>query len=122
MPQIELLKIHTHAGVEHGAGAVIDVDDSTANWLIEHGVGQAATCSRATTIPSQRSNPSLSTHLTQGVTPHEPIFLDKDASSSVRVTSTAIRKGSPSSATSPTSRFRSRSKPWSIRNPNPASD
>ena len=39
--QIELLRIHTHAGVEHGAGAVIDVDDSTANWLIEHGVGQA---------------------------------------------------------------------------------
>ena len=43
MPKIELLKIHTHAGVEHGAGAVIDVDDSTANWLIEHGVGQATT-------------------------------------------------------------------------------
>ena len=40
--QIELLKIHTHAGVVHGAGTVIDVDDSTANWLIEHGVGQAA--------------------------------------------------------------------------------
>ena len=43
MPQIELLKIHTHAGVEHGAGAVIDVDGSTANWLIEHAVGQTAT-------------------------------------------------------------------------------
>lgn len=43
MPQIELLKIHTHAGVEHGAGTVIEVDDGTANWLIEHDVGQAAT-------------------------------------------------------------------------------
>ena len=43
MPQIELLKIHTHAGVEHGAGTVIDVDDSTAAWLNEHGVGQAGT-------------------------------------------------------------------------------
>ena len=43
MPQIELLKIHTHAGVEHGAGAVIDVDGRTANWLIENGVGHAAT-------------------------------------------------------------------------------
>lgn len=43
MPQIELLKIHTHAGVDHGAGTVIDVDDSTANWIIEHGVGQVAT-------------------------------------------------------------------------------
>jgi hypothetical protein len=43
MPQIELLKIHTHAGVEHDVGTIIDVDDGTANWLIEHGVGQAAT-------------------------------------------------------------------------------
>ena len=42
MPQIELLKIHTHASVEHGTGTVIDVDDSTSHWLIEHGVGQAA--------------------------------------------------------------------------------
>ena len=41
MPQIELLKIHTHAGVEQGAGSVIDVDELTAHWLIEHGVGQA---------------------------------------------------------------------------------
>ena len=40
MPQIELLKNHSHAGVEHGTGTVIDVDDSTAHWLIEHGVGQ----------------------------------------------------------------------------------
>ena len=43
MPQIELLKIHTHAGVEQGVGTVVDVDDSTAAWLIEHGVGQAGT-------------------------------------------------------------------------------
>lgn len=47
MPQIELLKIHTHAGIEHGAGTVINVDDSTANWFIEHGVGQAATSEEA---------------------------------------------------------------------------
>ena len=41
--QIELLKLHTHAGVEQDAGTVIDVDETTANWLIEHGVGQVAT-------------------------------------------------------------------------------
>ena len=41
MPQIELLKRHTHAGVEQRAGSVIDVDELTAQWLIEHGVGQA---------------------------------------------------------------------------------
>ena len=42
MPQIELLKRHTHAGVELGPSSVIDVDELTAHWLIEHGVGQAA--------------------------------------------------------------------------------
>lgn len=42
MPQIELLKIHTHAGIEQRAGSVIDVDEITAHWLIEHDVGQAA--------------------------------------------------------------------------------
>ena len=42
MPQIELRKIHTHAGVEQGAGSVIDVDELTAQWLVEHSVGQAA--------------------------------------------------------------------------------
>ena len=42
MPQIELFKRHTHAGIEQGAGSVIDVDELTAQWLIEHGVGQAA--------------------------------------------------------------------------------
>lgn len=40
MPQIELIKTHTHAREVHGAGDVIDVDDVTANWLIEHGVGR----------------------------------------------------------------------------------
>ena len=41
MPQIELLKRHTHAGVAQRAGSVIDVDELSAQWLIEHGVGQA---------------------------------------------------------------------------------
>ena len=47
MPQIELLKRHTHAGVEQGAGSVIDVDECTAHWLIEHGVGQAVVSASA---------------------------------------------------------------------------
>lgn len=38
--QIELLKPHTHAGEELGVGCVIEVDDSTAEWLIEYSVGQ----------------------------------------------------------------------------------
>jgi hypothetical protein len=56
--QIELLNTHTHAGVEHGAGAVIDVDDSTANWLIEHGVGQAATSAEPRRSRNNDANPA----------------------------------------------------------------
>lgn len=58
MPQIELLKNHTHAGVEQGAGAVIEVDDSTAHWLIEHGVGQAATSAEPRRSRHNEANPA----------------------------------------------------------------
>ena len=57
MPQIELLKIHTHAGVEQGAGSVIDVDECTAQWLIEHGVGQAAVIAERRRVRSNDANP-----------------------------------------------------------------
>ena len=57
MPQIELLKNHTHAGVEHVAGAAIDVDDSTAQWLIEHGVGQAAMSAEPRRSRHNETNP-----------------------------------------------------------------
>lgn len=39
---VELLKAHTHASQLHCAGSVIAVDEITAHWLIEHGVGRAA--------------------------------------------------------------------------------
>ena len=64
MPQIELLKIHTHAGIEHGVGTAIYVDDSTANWLIEHGVGQAATSAetrRSRHNEANQASPLIST-------------------------------------------------------------
>jgi hypothetical protein len=41
MHQIELLKSHTHANEVHQPGSVIAVDESTARWLIERGVGRA---------------------------------------------------------------------------------
>ena len=56
MPQIELLKIHTHAGVELGAGSVINVDELTAQWLIEHGVGQAAASAELRRVRSNDAN------------------------------------------------------------------
>lgn len=40
--RIELLKTHTHANKVHFEGSVIEVDESTARWLIERGVGKPA--------------------------------------------------------------------------------
>ena len=33
--QLELLQPHTHAGVAHAPGAVIELDDDLARWLID---------------------------------------------------------------------------------------
>lgn len=35
-----LLHAHTHAGRAYAAGAVIEVDATTASWLAAHGVGE----------------------------------------------------------------------------------
>jgi hypothetical protein len=42
MHKIVLLKTHTHANRAYFAGHVIEVDDHTARWLIERGVGRLA--------------------------------------------------------------------------------
>jgi len=42
MYRIKLLKTHTHAGEVYFANSVLEVDEMTANWLIQHGVGKAA--------------------------------------------------------------------------------
>lgn len=57
MPQIELLKCHTHAGVEQRAGSVIDVDELTAQWLVEHSVGQAAAPAEPLRVRPRDANP-----------------------------------------------------------------
>jgi hypothetical protein len=41
MTAIELTKPHTHAGRDYAPGAVLDVDDGAARWLIEIGVAKA---------------------------------------------------------------------------------
>lgn len=47
MHRIELLMTHTHANEVHFAGHVIEVDEITARWLIEKGVGKPAVASTA---------------------------------------------------------------------------
>jgi hypothetical protein len=39
---VKLLKPHTNAGTDYHAGDILDVDEATAQWLIEHGVAEAA--------------------------------------------------------------------------------
>ncbi len=38
MTEIELIKPHTHAGVLHASGDILQLDEATARWLIEQGV------------------------------------------------------------------------------------
>lgn len=39
---VTLLKPHTDAGTDYPPGEMLDVDEATARWLIEHGVAKAA--------------------------------------------------------------------------------
>ncbi|MDH0494248.1 DUF7210 family protein [Comamonas aquatica] len=46
--KVTLAKAHTHAGVDHPAGAELEVDQATATWLQEHAVtAPAATAVKA---------------------------------------------------------------------------
>ena len=38
--RVVLNRPHTHAGQRHDPGAVIDVDATTADWLVSQGVAQ----------------------------------------------------------------------------------
>lgn len=46
---VELLKPHTHAGVDHAPGTVIELDDDLARWLIDLETARPA---RATPNPA----------------------------------------------------------------------
>lgn len=46
---VELLKPHTHAGVDHARGSVIELDDEPARWLIDL---ETARPVRATSTPA----------------------------------------------------------------------
>ncbi|MDP2431460.1 MAG: hypothetical protein Q8O33_05465 [Pseudomonadota bacterium] len=39
---VELLKLHTHAGVAQQPGAVIALDDDLARWLVDTGVARVS--------------------------------------------------------------------------------
>lgn len=39
MVKFKLEKLHTHCGKQYNAGDTIEVDEATAKWMIEQGVG-----------------------------------------------------------------------------------
>ncbi len=38
---VELIQPHTHAGQDYPPGAMLELDEATARWLIERGVAKA---------------------------------------------------------------------------------
>jgi hypothetical protein len=52
MHKIELLVTHTHAQKVYVKGSVITVDEATALWLIERGVGHVAATTLNTPQPA----------------------------------------------------------------------
>lgn len=42
MPSIKLLRTHTHSGVAYFPGAIIEADEASALWIVQHGIGIVA--------------------------------------------------------------------------------
>jgi len=40
--RIELRKAHTHAGVHHAPGDIIELDETSARWLVDLGAAKPA--------------------------------------------------------------------------------
>jgi hypothetical protein len=51
--QIELLKPHTHVGKRLAVGDRLDLNDTSARWLVAQGVAKAATASATPTTDSK---------------------------------------------------------------------
>ena len=55
MTRIELLHTHTHRNAVYPPGSVITVDETTARWLIERGIGKPVAESEGTAPPEAPS-------------------------------------------------------------------
>ena len=66
MPQLVLLKSHTHAGKPGAIGDRIEVDAATAEWLLAHAVAEIAASDQ---IPQKVPTESRTSEYLQ---PHQP--------------------------------------------------
>lgn len=60
MTTIILTKNHTHAGVSYSAGKRLEVDDTTAEWLVAQGIARVKT--PTATDADNTSNKDKTTH------------------------------------------------------------
>ena len=66
MPQLVLLKPHTHAGKPGAIGDRIEVDAATAEWLLAHAVAEIAASDQ---IPQKVPTESRTS---EDLQPHQP--------------------------------------------------
>jgi len=52
--RIELIKTHTHEGAVYQPGAIIELDEWTARWLIDRGIGRVANGAQKQAAPSKK--------------------------------------------------------------------
>lgn len=69
MPQLVLLKPHTHAGKPGAIGDRIEVDASTAEWLMTHAVAVIAAIAEIDRVPQKVPTESRTPEAFQ---PHQP--------------------------------------------------
>ena len=64
MPQLVLLKPHTHAGKPGAIGNRIEVDAATAEWLLAHAVAEIAASDQIPqkVPPESRTSEALQSH------------------------------------------------------------
>jgi len=75
MPDIRLLRPHTHAGLLREAGSVLPVDGTIAAWLVAQGVGEA--------VPSAQAAPWPASPRTRRGTHSAPPIADTDTTGDV---------------------------------------
>ena len=68
MLHIELLHTHTHRKAVYRPGSVIEVDETTARWLIDHGIGKPVAEPESTASPGTAS-PEMTTPATTDLKP-----------------------------------------------------
>lgn len=72
MPQLVLLKPHTHAGKPSAVGDRIEVDASTAEWLLAHAIAEIAEIAASDQTPQKVPSGGKAPEVFQPQQPQQP--------------------------------------------------